>query len=59
MMPADKAIKIVICGGDGTFMRVILDMMKAGIDVNKNLHVRKQYFDLIVLDMFASFWDRK
>ena len=40
MCTMDKPIKIVICGGDGTFMRVILDMMKAGVDINKYLHVR-------------------
>ena len=47
MGPMDKPIKVVICGGDGTFMRVILDMMKAGIDVNKNMHVRWFEADLV------------
>ena len=41
----DKPINVVICGGDGSFMRVILDMMKAGVDVNKNLHVRGRNID--------------
>ena len=41
----EKPIKVVICGGDVSFMRVILDMMKAGVDVNKNLHVRGRNVD--------------
>ena len=39
MNPLDPPIKFIICGGDGTFMRCLLDLMKAGVDVNRNIHV--------------------
>ncbi len=39
MSALDPAIKVIICGGDGTFMRCVLDMMKARVDLNRNIHV--------------------
>ena len=32
-----KNVKFVMCGGDGTFMRCIRDMLVAGIDVNNGI----------------------
>ena len=41
MTGLDPPIKFIICGGDGTFMRCLLDLMKAGVDVNRNIHVKR------------------